>query len=179
MAWLSRTSLRTRLLLLVLLAVIPALGLTLYTNLEERQLRKAQVLEQAMRLSLFVSTDHERLIEDARQFLVTLARLPAVRDRNRAACNALFASLLTRQSSYANLGVIDADGEVFCSAHPMTGQVYAGDRIYFQRAIESRDFAIGEFQIGRITGKATLVFGYPVLDDTGSVCARWFSPRST
>jgi signal transduction histidine kinase len=175
MAWLSRTSLRTRLLLLVLLAVIPALGLTLYTNLEERQLRKAQVLEQAMRLSRFISADHERLIEDARQFLVTLAQLPAVRDRNRAACNALFANLLTRQSSYANLGVIDADGDVFCSALPMTGQVYAGDRVYFRRAIETRDFAIGEYQIGRITGKATLVFGYPVLDDAGSARAVVFA----
>ena len=71
----SRTSLRTRLLLLVLLAVIPALGLTLYTNLEERQLRKAQVQEQAMRLARLVSADHERLIEDARRLLVNLARL--------------------------------------------------------------------------------------------------------
>ena len=47
MARLSLAGLRTRLLLLVLLAVIPALGLTLYTNLEERQLRKALVQEHA------------------------------------------------------------------------------------------------------------------------------------
>ena len=65
MARLSLGSLRTRLLLLVLLAVIPALGLTLYTNLEERQLRKALVQEHAMRLSRLVSADYERLIEDA------------------------------------------------------------------------------------------------------------------
>ena len=158
-------------MLLVLLAVIPALGLTLYTNLEERQLRKAQVQEQAMRLSRLVSADHERLIEDARQLLVTLARLPAVRDRNPAACNALFADLLARHSSYANLGVIDADGNVFCSALPMTGQVYVGDRVYFRRALETRDFAIGEYQIGRISGKASVNFGYPVLDDAGHVRA--------
>src|SRR6266545_6992399 len=126
MTWFSFASVRVRLLLLVLLAVIPALGLTLYTNLEERQLRKTQVQEQAMRLSRLVSADHERLIEDARQLLVSLARLPAVRDRNPAACNALFGDLLTQQSSYANLAVIDADGNVFCSALPMTSQVYAG-----------------------------------------------------
>jgi len=169
MTWFSFASVRVRLLLLVLLAVIPALGLTLYTNLEERQLRKTQVQEQAMRLSRLVSADHERLIEDARRLLVTLTRLPAVRDRNPAACNALFADLLAQHSSYANLGVIDADGNAFCSALPMTGQVYAGDRVYFRRAIETRDFAVGEYQIGRITGKATLVFGYPVLDDAGHV----------
>ena len=91
MGWLFGTSLRTRLLLLVLLAVIPALGLTLYTNLEERQLRKAAVQEQAMRLSRLVSADHERLIEDTRRLLMTLAHLPAVRDRDSTACNALFA----------------------------------------------------------------------------------------
>ena len=175
MAPLSLASLRTRLLLLVLLAVIPVLGLTLYTNLEERQLTKANVLENAMRLSRLISADHERLIEGARQLLVTLVRLPAVRDRNPAACNALLADLLTRHSSYANLGVIDADGNVFCSALPMTGPVYAGDRVYFRRAVETRDFAIGDYQIGRITGKATLVFGYPVLDDGGHARAVIFA----
>ena len=142
MARLSLASLRARLLLLVLLAVIPSLGLTLYTNLEERQLRKAQVQEQAMRLSRLVSADHERLIEDARRLLVTLARLPAVRDRNRAACNALFADLLTQHSSYANLGVVDANGSIFCSALPMTGPVYAGDRAFFRRALD-QPFVIG------------------------------------
>jgi signal transduction histidine kinase len=171
MGWLSRTSLRTRLLLLVLLAVIPALGLTLYTNLEERQLRKALVYEHAMRLSRLVSADHERLIEDTRRLLTTLAHLPAVRDRNSAACSTLFADLLSRHSSYANLAVADADGNVFCSALPMTGQVYAGDRLYFRRALETRDFAIGEYQVGRITGRASVNFGYPVLDDLGHVHA--------
>jgi signal transduction histidine kinase len=175
MPWLSLASLRARLLLLVLLAVIPALGLTLYTNLEERQLRKALVQEHAMRLSRLVSADYERLIEDARQLLVSLARLPAVRERNRAACNALFAGLLTQHSSYANLGVIDADGNVICTAVPITDQVYLGDRIYFRSALETRDFAIGEYQVGRITRKATVNFGYPVLDDAGHVRAVVFA----
>lgn len=167
MARLSLGSLRTRLLLLVLLAVIPALGLTLYTNLEERQLRRALVYEHAMRLSRLVSADYARLIEDARQFLVTLARLPAVRDLNLTACNALLADLLAQRSSYANLGVIDTDGDIFCSALP-TDEVYLGDRVYFLRALETRDFAIGEYQVGRITRKASVNFGYPVLDDAGN-----------
>ena len=58
----------------------------------------------------------------------------------------------------------------------MTGQVYVGDRVYFRRALETRDFAIGEYQIGRITGKATLNFGYPVLER--AMFRAVFSPRS-
>jgi signal transduction histidine kinase len=173
MAWFSLGSLRIRLLLLVLLAVIPALGLTLYTNLEERQLRKALVHEHAMRLSRLVSADYERLIDDAQQLLVTLAQLPAVHDLNRPACNALLVDLLAQRSSYANLGVIDNDGNVFCTAVP--GQVYLGDRVYFRRALETRDFAIGEYQIGRLTHKASVNFGYPVLDDSGRVRAVVFA----
>jgi signal transduction histidine kinase len=162
-------SLRSRLLLLIFLAAIPALALTLYTNLEERQLRKALVQEHAMRLSRLVSADYERLIEEARQLLVSLARFPAVRDGHVAACNALFADLLTRQSAYANLGVIDSDGNVICTAVPITDEVYLGDRVYFRRALETGDFAIGEYQVGRITRQATVNFGYPVVDDTGRV----------
>src|SRR5499427_3554094 len=168
-------SLRARLLLLVLLAVIPALVLALYTNLEERQLRKALVQEDAMRLSRLVSAGYERLIEDARQLVVSLARLPAVRDRNRAACNAVFTDLLTQHSSYVNLGVVDADGSVLCSALPIADPVYLGDRVYFRRALETRDFAVGEYQVGRITRQATVNFGYPVLDDAGDVRAVVFA----
>ena len=174
MPWLSLASLRTRLMLLVLLAVIPPLGLTLYTNLEERQLRKALVQEHAMRLSRLVSANYERVIEDARRLLVTLSRLPAVRNLNPAACDALFADLLAQHSSYANLGVIDADGNIFCSAVP-TDQLYLGDRVYFRHAFETRDFAIGEYQVGRITRKASVNFGYPVLNDAGDVSAVVFA----
>src|SRR4029077_4200991 len=66
-------------------------------------------------------------------------------------------------------------GNIFCSAVPMTGQVYAGDRAYFRRALETRDFAVGEYQVGRITGKATVNFGYPVVDDAGDVRAVVFA----
>ena len=175
MARLSFSSLRVRLLLLVLLAVIPTLGLTLYTNLEERELRKTNVQEHALRLSRVVSADHERLIEEARQLLVTLARLPAVRDRNSAACSALFADLLTQHLSYANLGATDVDGNIFCSALLMARPVNTADRAWFEQAVRTRDFAIGEYQVGRVTGKPSVNFGHPALDNAGHVRAVVFA----
>jgi hypothetical protein len=94
-AWLSLAGLQTRLVLLVLLAVTPALTLALYSDFEERRLRRDQVQEEALRLARLLSADHERLIEAARQLLTALARLPTVRGDDRAACAALFADLLT------------------------------------------------------------------------------------
>ena len=58
---------------------------------------------------------------------------------------------------------------------PITDEVYLGDRVYFRRALETREFAIGEYQVGRLTEKASVNFGYPVLDDAGDVHAVVFA----
>jgi hypothetical protein len=47
----SLSSLRARLLLLVLLAALPALALIVYTDLEQRRLTASQVQEDALRLA--------------------------------------------------------------------------------------------------------------------------------
>ena len=163
-------SLRSRLLSLVLLAVVPALALTVYTYLEERELEKARVREDALRLARLASDDQAQLVQGARQLLVALAQLPEVRGGDPAACSALFARLLEQFPSYANLGVIGPDGTSSCDALS-SGPTFLGDRGYFRRVVESLDFAVGEHQIGRLTRKATLNFGYPVLNDAGRVRA--------
>lgn len=170
----SLGGLQARISLLVLCAVVPAVALMVYTNLEERRLKAADAHDDALRLARLISADHERLIEGARELLVTLARLPAVRGAERAACGALFADLLQQYPAYANFGVIAPDGNLICSALP-SGAVFLGDRTYFQRAVATREFAVGDFQVGRVTRKATINFGYPVLDARGAVQGVAFS----
>ncbi|MBI3458357.1 MAG: GAF domain-containing protein [Candidatus Rokubacteria bacterium] len=168
-------SLRTRLLLLVLLAVLPAFALILYTGVERRALAVRAVEEDALRLTRIAAAEHERLIEGARQLLVALAQLPAVRASDSAGCAALFASLHQQDRRYANLGAIAPDGTVFCSALPLPGPVSLADRPYFRHARDAREFAVGDYQVGRITGVATVNFGYPVVDGTGAVRAVVFA----
>jgi HAMP domain-containing protein len=175
MRWLSVSSLRARLLLLVLLALIPARGLGIYTAWEMRQVARAEALQDAMRMARVASTAGERLVEGAQQILITLARLPEVRRQNASACSKLFADLLKPYPHFSNLGVATLKGDVFCSAVPFEGVADISDRSYFQRAIERRGFATGEYRIGRITGKAVINFGYPVLDDAGRLTAIVFA----
>lgn len=63
------------------------------------------------------------------------------------------------------------DGNVFCSGIPLIGPINIADRLYFQRAVSLRSLALGEYQIGRLTGKATVNLGYPVLDEQEMVQA--------
>lgn len=162
-------SLRFRLFLLVLLAILPALGLTLYTGLQERQRDALDARENVLRLARLASRDQARFVEHGRELLVILADLPAIREQDVAACSTLFADLLKQYPQYVNLGMIAPNGRILCSGLPTDGALNLSDRLYFQRALQTRDFAFGDFQIGRLTGKATLGLGYPVLDAAGQV----------
>ena len=164
----SVANLSFRLNLLVLIAILPAIGLVFYAYRHERQLQKAYVQNQALLLTQVVKSQEEQLIEGARQLLIALAQSPQVRDSNPASCNAFFSDLLKQYPLYATLGVAEQDGDVFCSAVPRLG-VDISDRPWLQRTVEQRDFAVGDYQIGRISRKPVIVFGYPVLDSSEQV----------
>lgn len=172
---LSFSSLRVRLLLLVLLAVAPALGLMVYTTVKWRHHEAAEVQADALRMARLVSAHQAGLIEGAQQLLIGLARLPAVRQRDPAGCSGIFFALWKQSTRYANLGAITPDGKVFCSALPVGDAIDLANRPYFRRAVDARDFAIGDYQVGPIAGKATVNFVYPVLDKAGAVQAVVFA----
>ncbi len=175
MARLSFSSLRVRLLLLVLLAIIPALGLILYTGLEQRRQAAVHAQKDALRVLDHSVMQQDLLIAGARQLLVALVSLPEVRHRDSGGCNALFFDILGRYPFYANLGAIAPNGDIFCSARSLGGPINVAERAYFRRAMATRDFAIGDYQVGRVTGKATINFGYPLVSDAGEVKAVVFA----
>src|SRR5712691_91045 len=160
----SLSSLRVRLLLLVLLAALPSLGLILYTHLEQRRLAATQAQEDALRLARLAAADQAQLIQGAHQLLTALAQLPAVRNGDLATCTTLFTKLLKQYPVYANLGAAQPNGEVFCSGAPLTQPISVAGSAWFQQVVQRRDFIIGEYQKSLVTGEFTLVLGYPVLD---------------
>jgi signal transduction histidine kinase len=167
----SLSSLRARLLLLVLLAALPALALILYTDLEQRRLTARQAQEDALRLARLAAADQAQLIQGAHQLLTALAQLPAVREGDAHACTALFTTLLKQYPVYANLGAAHANGDVFCSVASFTQPVSVAESTWFQRVLQKREFIIGEYQRSLVISQFTLVLGYPALDAGGQVQA--------
>jgi len=165
--------LRARVLLVVLAATIPALGLLGYAHVDGRRTAIASVQQSALGLAGLAAQEHRRLVEGTRYLLIALAS--DVRDHGPAVCQTFFGNLRQELEAYANVGVAEPGGHVVCSGVPLPGTVNIADRLYFQRAVWSRGFAIGEYQIGRITGKPSLNFGYPVLDGGGHVVAVVFA----
>ncbi|MEX2555770.1 MAG: sensor histidine kinase [Actinomycetota bacterium] len=175
----SPSQLRLRLLLLVLLAVLPALLLVGISAIRNRNTLAEQVEENALRVARLSAAGHEAAIEGARQFLTALARVPEVRSGSASRCEALVRDLLVQFPDYLNFGLADLpDGELTCSAVPARSTVTVKDRAYFQRAVQTGGFAVGDFLIGRVTGQPALTFGIPVLDDRGGPRAIAFAAIS-
>ena len=157
------SSLRTRLVLLVLLAAVPAFGLMLYTGIEQHREASAEALRDAERLGRIAAGDQEEVIDDVRRLLAALAHLPAVRQHQAESCRALFVDLKGTYPGYVNLGAAMPNGDVFCSALPILEPVNVTGRAYFRRVVEAQGFAIGDYRIARHTGKPVLDFSYPVI----------------
>ncbi len=163
-------SLRVRVLLLVTMALVPAMALAVNTGLARRRADGDAARRDAMQVSELVAFKQDQLIDDARRVLEELAAWPEVRAGDPAVCSARLAALLARSPHYLNFGVSRcSDAMIIASALPITGPVPAGDRPWYRAVLRTKTFAAGEYQIGRITGKPSINFGYPLFGPDGGI----------
>ncbi|MBQ5950017.1 ATP-binding protein, partial [Massilia sp. ST3] len=167
-------SLRSRLMLLVALAITPIAIVTVLGGLREREAAIRASEENLKRLTGLAAANEAQSIERARQILVDLTTVPDLMS-GPARCNALLADVLDRNEGYVNFGLIRMDGEVTCSAVPMLHPVNLGDRRHFKRAVSERRFIAGDYVFGRVIRKHTINLTYPVIDRRGQVVAVVFA----
>src|SRR5687767_2621909 len=109
-------------------------------------------------------------LTDIRTVAEEVAQLPEARGDDSAACNAELKRRLKTFTETAiaigdgSVGVIGSDGLVLCLSIPFEPPVDASDRAYRLRALGTGDFAVGEYQVGRVTGAELLSTSYPVED---------------
>ncbi|HTF99576.1 MAG TPA: PAS domain S-box protein [Nitrospirota bacterium] len=171
----SISSLRFRLLVLVLAALVPALGLLVYVASTERSNQESELRSDTMTTAVSFAGYLEQMAEGSRQALVALSELPAVRYHRTAECNVYFSALGRQLPMYNNLGAVDLNGNIFCSAVPLSGQVNVADRLYFRSVLETRAAAYGVYNIGRTNNRPVLASAFPVFEAKGRMAAVVFA----
>lgn len=153
--------------------LVPVAGFAGYLAYHQADTARAELAIQAERTSRIIASQQEQQIRGIRNLLVGVSQFAELKNRDAEGCDRTLALLLDHANQpfpyYLNLAVADMSGEVFCTSIPSERTVSAADRHYFRRAVQTRNFSIGEYQIGRITGKESINFGYPILDETGGV----------
>jgi signal transduction histidine kinase len=160
-------SLRTRLLFVVLAALLGTSLIIFHSWTLQRRVLLSEMEAQVLRLTRMVALEDEELLGSTRTLLSALALVPEVRAMDRNTCGSLLWSALDDHPVYANLGVVDAKGNLVCSALQTHRPIGLSDHEFFQEAMRRGQFSVGTYAIDRTTGKAAIYFGQPLLGSDG------------
>ena len=161
-------NLTSRVLLLVLIAFLPALGLYWYANREIRELQLSSQEQELLRATRETSVEYSRLLEESRVLLATLAQFPQIRDAQQPSCNQILGRVFDQSNNLNGIWAIGLDGYVLCGSVEPEGLLYLGDRAYYIRVMNENRHVIGNYQIGRVTGRPGVGSAIPIPSDDGT-----------
>jgi signal transduction histidine kinase/ActR/RegA family two-component response regulator len=159
----------TVMLVIVLVALVPALGLQIYTETEVRRIRQQVVEDEALRLVHLVAAEQRRIVEGAREELRMIGALPADQDIGPEPCRRLLTNLLGQAPRYMTATVIGLDGRPLCMPGSSDQGTEASDHPLDRLALQTGGFVVGEYAIGRVPGPASLHMAMPFRNRAGII----------
>jgi PAS domain S-box-containing protein len=154
---------------MVLIVFVPLAGLTLTNIYEQHRSNRQAIQHDVLHTAQQVAAEQERYLEASRQLLMALAQMPAVRNHDATACNELFGSLKQQSPLFIAFGALDRNGDYFCLSNPIPPGLNAAHFDWFQQAVSTRSFAMGEYAVTRVSRQAAIPISYPVVDEAGEV----------
>ncbi len=162
------SSLRARVLLLIAIPFVVLFSTSVYHMLGMREDQLMNARTRVLDTARVMAVEQQRLIERIHEILSSIARLPKVgRGLPWDECNGAFAARRQLEPNLNNIVLALANGDVICSATPSSGSTNLADRDHFKAAIETREFAVGGYLVGRDTHRPEIGFALPLLDEAG------------
>lgn len=163
-AWLRKARLHQLLVASIALALIPLFIVVLAGWYFERTRLLSNAHDQVETTVSLVTMLERRRYDGARQILAAIAAAPVVQNADRRRCDGYLAGVQRAFPAYTNLGLIDAEGRLVCSAIPPTSDVVVKDRGYFREALRSPGVS-AEYVLGRVTNLRALTFASRLTGD--------------
>ena len=151
-----------RLFLLVVIALVPVTAIQLNDELVQRREREQELHAEALRLATLVGMEQDRVLEGARQVLMTVSQLRSTRATDPALGKDLLRQLIERSPAYAYIATVDLKGEILCS----TTKSPLPRTPFFWAPLATDAFAVGG-SAQMADGTRVLQMGFPVHDEQG------------
>src|SRR6478735_1896126 len=127
----GRLSLRERLVILMVAAILPLFALSFWLALRENRSATELAQSQLRLAASLVAANQDRYIDAAQQLLGAIGDIPQLHTDTPQACQRYFEGLRGRFPDYSNVGLLGLDGRIVCHAGGGSG-VTAADRAYFR-----------------------------------------------
>jgi diguanylate cyclase (GGDEF)-like protein len=152
---------RARLALLALLLVAP-LMLERVRSLDDTRSRQiAAASEEFANITRHSADTQREVISSVETMLKSAAYIRASGGIARS-CEILRASLPTNLPWIRSIMIVAKDGLVQCSTLNMQVGLNLGDRQYFRKAQQTRDFVFSDYLFGKTNGRPMMMAAYPV-----------------
>jgi hypothetical protein len=162
------SSLQTRVMVLIVVAVLPWVSAIGYRLWESRTHAVDEALAEALQLSRATAAQQNKAVSNARSLLRVLSALPEIRTGSAEACGKQLADIHEVADNYANIVVADANGRLFCAAKGNAKTDFS-DRDWYAEVIRKPRFVVGRYIVGRLLGNSVLPASYPITDSTNAV----------
>ncbi|MDP1867232.1 MAG: ATP-binding protein [Bradyrhizobium sp.] len=162
-------SLRTRLLILVIVAMlVPAVlvGLRFVQN-RANEINAALVNMSATAND--ISNDLDEKIQGTAQLHYGLARARDLDTSDKAACSAFLSAVREEYPQFTGILTINPDGSLFCDSLRSNRTLDLRDRDYFRQALVAKGTVTLQPAFGRLTGISVLQIAYPVRSETAEL----------
>jgi len=163
----------SRLFLLVTLALLPMIAIQAWHERDLRDERGGVIRERVIYRTQQLAAEIGELREGARQLLLAVGQLEAVKLQQPEACSTLLAKLRSRYPNYSLLGAADAQGRIFCASGPTTASV--ADQSFFTRSIAHDGLAVGNYWVNPATGQKMINFAQQFDDSNGRLAGVIFA----
>ncbi len=153
----SNLGTRDRLMLLLVVAAIPALALTMYNSLAQRAAAESQARQEIANLARIGAQQQAQIMDGAKQLLIGFSLIPPELRDDRARCGEYVRQVLQKTARlYFSMGLYGRNGEVQCIGT-------LPDRTA-QRALESGQLSIGEYPQASVAKPEGFTLSYPIVD---------------
>lgn len=173
-------SLRFRLILLVLLATLPSLGLLLITAAQQRDDALAAGQDEARRIARLVAADQSNVSGQVELVLRTMSVLPELRGTAPQSCNSMLQTLTSSSvepvqsgsdqdlridgASFLQVVVVDNEFNAFCAGPAGDDEISAADLTLVNNALDSGGLVMGNLRTSS-TGSLVATYAMPLTRD--------------
>ena len=165
-----RSSLRTRLVWLVMVALVPVFLLVIVGSLRSQNDNVARTRDNLSRVTHLSALGEQQTVDGTQRLLSAIASGPSLKnDGLREICLLFLANIRDSSGAYSNLGFVSLDGQTVCEASqlPEARPVTADDLV---TEVASRwVFSVGRYQSATSTLPSSISFGMPVYSPEGQL----------
>lgn len=178
--------LRPRLVILVLIALLPAILLIVFGFLILRDRDRAIARAEVVRLARLIASRKEKELEATRDHLMAVARIPPTTAHHLSESNGarrqkvekgvpvhdpLLGLLMRHHPHFVSLAIADSDGRVVRSAVPSAEALSVADRPWFRAARRSHRYTVGEYETWGPRHRPVLTVAFPECAGAHSVAS--------